>query len=68
MGQAFISNDYQQHNLKQQLGFFMSDKENKDIKSDAINDDDVMISTSISDLEKMLESVEARRQAHRLQI
>ncbi|VVM20849.1 hypothetical protein BSPWISOXPB_3208 [uncultured Gammaproteobacteria bacterium] len=36
----------------------MSDKENKDIKSDAINDDDVMISTSISDLEKMLESVE----------
>jgi hypothetical protein len=39
----------------------MSDKdikENEGIKSDAINDDDVMISTSISDLEKMLESVE----------
>ncbi|AYQ57238.1 hypothetical protein BTHERMOSOX_1486 [Bathymodiolus thermophilus thioautotrophic gill symbiont] len=37
----------------------MSDTDNKDIKDEAVHEDDVMITTKMSDLEKMLESVES---------
>ncbi|SMN12997.1 hypothetical protein BHECKSOX2_1568 [Bathymodiolus heckerae thiotrophic gill symbiont] len=37
----------------------MSDKTNKDIENEAVHEDDVMITTKMSDLEKMLENVES---------